>query len=221
MPESTTDQQLDHSLRSRILDAARGLFLDHGYSKVTTTEIAESVGISKKTLYKEFETKEDILRACVIPRMKESAKLLDAILADRAMPFPEKLKSVMSIVGFQQQRATPVLMRDLSVHAPELWREIQEYKQARFRKFGQLLDEGIRRGAFRADIPREVILRTYTSAAENLMTPQSLGELPCTGQEVFQGLVTILFEGILREDVRKEFAPKKTVRKSSKKRTKN
>src|ERR1700733_10404471 len=95
---------IDQSFRSRIVDAARELFFDHGYSKVSTSEIAEAIGISKKTLYKEFETKEDILRACVIPRLLESAVRVDSILADRVMPFPEKLKSIMSIVGFQPQR---------------------------------------------------------------------------------------------------------------------
>jgi TetR/AcrR family transcriptional regulator, cholesterol catabolism regulator len=201
-------------LRSRIVSAARELFLEHGYSKVSTNEIADALGISKKTLYREFETKEEILRACVVPRLKETSKLIDGILADRVMPFPEKLKAIMSTIGFQQQRVTPVLLRDVSVHAPELWHEIQEHKQVRFRKFGELLEEGIKRGVFRSDIPKEIILRTYTSAAENLLTPQSLGELPCTAHEVFQNLVTILFEGILEPDARKKIKIARSPRKS-------
>src|ERR1700733_3514229 len=139
---------IDQSLRSRIVDAARELFYDHGYSKVSTSEIAEAVGISKKTLYKEFETKEDILRACVIPKLKESAKLIDSMIADRSMPFPEKMKEIMAVIGFQHQRVSPVLLKDVSIHAPELWREIVDHKQARFKKFGLLLEEGIEHGVF-------------------------------------------------------------------------
>ncbi|HEX5315583.1 MAG TPA: TetR/AcrR family transcriptional regulator [Candidatus Kapabacteria bacterium] len=201
---SATITQPDHDLRSRIVDAARVLFFDHGYSKISASEIAQAVGISKKTLYREFETKEDILRAVVLPKLKESSKQIDSILADRSMPFLDKLKAVMSMIGFQHQRVSPVLSRDVFVHAPEVWQEIHEVKQARFRKFGTLIEEGIKRGVFRSDVPAEVILRSYTAAVESLMVPQTLGELPCTAQEAFQSLIKILFEGILEDDSRKK-----------------
>ena len=58
----------ESTLRQRIIDQARVLFHEHGYSKVSASEIAQALGISKKTLYKEFETKEDILKAVVIPK---------------------------------------------------------------------------------------------------------------------------------------------------------
>ncbi len=208
MHPDTTIVKPTADLSSRIVDAARELFHEHGYSKVSATEIAQALGISKKTLYKEFETKEDILRAVILPKLKESSERIDAVLANKAMPFLDKLKEVMSMIGFQHQRVSPVLSRDVFIHAPEVWQEIYEVKQARFRKFGTLLEEGIKHGVFRSDVPAEVILRSYTAAVENLMAPQTLGELPCTAQVAFQSLITILFEGILETDTRKK-APKR------------
>jgi AcrR family transcriptional regulator len=202
-------------LRSRIVDAARELFHEHGYSKVSATEIAEAIGISKKTLYKEFVTKEDILRAVILPKLKESSERIDSILANKAMPFLDKLKEVMSMIGYQHQRVSPVLSRDVFIHAPQVWQEIHEVKQARFRKFGTLLEEGIKHGVFRSDVPAEVILRSYTAAVENLMAPQTLGELPCTAQVAFQSLIKILFEGILETDARKKLPKRKTLLKKN------
>ena len=192
-PDSTIVKPIT-DLRSRIVDAARELFHEHGYSKVSATEIAQAIGISKKTLYKEFETKEDILRAVILPKLKESSERIDSVLANKGMPFLDKLKEVMSMIGFQHQRVSPVLSRDVFIHAPQVWQEIHEVKQARFRKFGTLLEEGIKHGVFRSDVPAEVILRSYTAAVENLMAPQTLGELPCTAQVAFQSLIKILFE---------------------------
>ncbi len=206
--EETNAIEQDQTLRGRIIDAARELFLEHGYSKVSASEIAQAIGISKKTLYKEFETKEDILRAVVLPKLTESAKQIDTILADQAMPFLDKLKAVMTMIGFQHQRVSPILLRDVFIHAPEVWSEIHEFKQKRFRKFGILLEEGIERGVFRSDVPAEVILRSYTAAVENLMIPQTLGELPCTAQVAFQSLIKILFEGILEPHARKQIRNK-------------
>ena len=198
----------EQSLHSRIVDAARELFLEHGYSKVSASEIAGAVGISKKTLYREFATKEDILRAVVLPKLKESTKRMNAIITDRALPFPEKLQLVLNIMGTQQQRVTQVFIRDISVHAPAVWGEIREHKQARLKKFETLLEEGIERGFFRSDIPRKVIVRMHTAAVEALTTPQALGELPCTSQEVFRNIVTVMFEGILCDGKRKSFTRK-------------
>lgn len=202
MSVSTPSGPAPNPLRNRIVDAARDLFHEHGYSKVSASEIAQALGISKKTLYREFETKEDILRAVVLPKLKESSDRIDAILADRSMPFLDKLKEVMSMIGFSHQRVSPVLSRDVFVHAPEVWQEIHEVKQARFRKFGTLLEEGISKGVFRKDVPAEVILRSYTAAVENIMAPQTLSELPCNSQVAFQSLITILFEGILETEAR-------------------
>ncbi len=206
MSPATTASHTEQDLRARIVEAARELFLERGYSHVSTTEIAEAIGISKKTLYREFETKEDILRAVVIPKLKESTKRIDALLADKLMAFPEKVQAVLAIIGAQHQRVTPVFLRDVTMHAPDVWREIQEHKRARLKKFEAVLSQGIALGYFRSDIPSEVIVRMHTAAVEALTTPQALGELPCTSQEIFQDIISVLFEGILREGKRKIFA---------------
>ena len=206
MSPAGTTHPSDNELRSRIVDAARALFLERGYSTVSTSEIAEAIGISKKTLYKEFETKEEILRAVVIPKLKESSKRIDALVADETMAFPEKVKAVLDILGAQHQRASPVLTRDVTVHAPEVYKEIVEHKRARLKKFDAVLKQGIDLGYFRSDIPHEIVVRMHTASIEALMTPQALGELPCTAHEIFQNIVRVLFEGILCEGKRKSFS---------------
>src|SRR3954471_11410327 len=166
-------EELEQSpgLRRRIADAARELFLVHGYSKVSTIEIANSIGISKKTLYKEFESKEQILEAVILPKLTESSRVVDAILTNAEMPFLDKLKEIMSTIGFQHQKISQVLMRDVFIHAPAVWEEIQKFRKKRYEKFGELLQEGIDKKFFRSDIKPEVITKLYTTAVDNMMLP--------------------------------------------------
>jgi AcrR family transcriptional regulator len=49
--------------RDRILDASQALFNDKGPDRVTTAEIARSVGINEGNLYYHFKTKEALLQA--------------------------------------------------------------------------------------------------------------------------------------------------------------
>jgi len=47
----------DAEVRNRILTEARGLFFRYGFSRVTMDEAAETLGMSKKTLYRHFPSK--------------------------------------------------------------------------------------------------------------------------------------------------------------------
>jgi AcrR family transcriptional regulator len=49
--------------RNRLLDAANHLFIEHGVSSTTISEICDEAGIAKGTFYLYFKDKEDILRA--------------------------------------------------------------------------------------------------------------------------------------------------------------
>jgi AcrR family transcriptional regulator len=187
------------------VDQARLLFNEHGYSKVSASEIAQALGISKKTLYKEFETKEDILRAVIRPKLEASAAELSAILGDASLTYIECLSAVMTMIGMQYQKVSHVLVRDVFAHAPSVWQEITKYREWRFAQFAELLKQGAREGVFREEINVHVVLALYQSAVDAMMNPTTLMEMPCTPRETFQMVLTILLEGILREDARTEF----------------
>ena len=55
----------DEETRQRILRVAMTFFLAHGFSRVTMDEIARELGMSKKTLYQHFESKESLMLAGV------------------------------------------------------------------------------------------------------------------------------------------------------------
>ncbi len=50
-----------HLLRQQLSDTATGLFLERGFDNVRVTEIAEACGVSEKTVYNYFPTKESLI----------------------------------------------------------------------------------------------------------------------------------------------------------------
>lgn len=52
--------------RAAILDAATGLFLEFGYDRTSLARVAESAGVSKATLFKQFPTKAELFEATVL-----------------------------------------------------------------------------------------------------------------------------------------------------------
>lgn len=192
-------------LRQRIVAASREKFCALGYSKVAMSEIAAELGISKKTVYREFETKEDLLRAVIFPKIKKTSEEVDAVLANKSLSFLEKLTFVMSIIVRQHRTAPQILMRDIYTHMPEVWEEIQVYKKKRSHRFEELLKQGAKEGVFRTDVDPDLMAKFYSTIVENLITPSALAEMPYTSKEIYIALITVLFEGMLTTSTRKSF----------------
>jgi AcrR family transcriptional regulator len=74
--------------RKRLLDAAQVLFRERGLD-VGVAEIAQRAGIGRGTLFRNFPTKQDLIAAIVIERMREATEygrtLLDAPDAGEAL----------------------------------------------------------------------------------------------------------------------------------------
>ena len=66
--------------RQRMLDTAKRLFIENGYSRTTMEEIAEQAGFGVATLYNYFKTKEGMFAAMAHDDMSELRALGEATL---------------------------------------------------------------------------------------------------------------------------------------------
>lgn len=63
-------------VRDRVLNAALELFAEHGVSGTSLQMIADRVGVAKASVYYQFHTKEDIVRALMNPVFEDIARLV-------------------------------------------------------------------------------------------------------------------------------------------------
>src|SRR3954447_18500638 len=77
MDQATNIRERQKELtRDVIAEAARALFLERGFDAVTVSEIARAAGVSQKTVFNHFPTKEDLFYS----RMESfEEELLEAI----------------------------------------------------------------------------------------------------------------------------------------------
>jgi AcrR family transcriptional regulator len=76
--------------RKRILDAAYRLFRRRGYSRVSMDEIAAATGVTKRTLYYHFESKDQLL-AHVLEAQHQLALAAFKTFGDRLSGSPEAI----------------------------------------------------------------------------------------------------------------------------------
>ncbi|HUI29650.1 MAG TPA: TetR/AcrR family transcriptional regulator [Candidatus Acidoferrales bacterium] len=200
--------------RERIIAKAEEMFLEHGYSRVTMEEIASSLGMSKKTLYKFFPNKEAILRELVSQRQCEFTERIDEIWQQADIDFVGKLRKTLDFFAERTSRVNR--FHDLQKQIPDLWKEICAFKNEKgTEKIRQLLSIGFESGIIRNDLGRDIIILLYTNAVESMMNPELLSELPYSGPQIFEAISKIVFEGILSEEGRKKYVSYGTDEKQS------
>jgi len=196
----------DEAVRKRILHSATALFLCSGFIRVTADEIAGSLGISKATLYRQFASKDDILRGVVRAFMDETLGRVEAILAAREDGLVERLAKLFAFLSGQMTVLGPFLVRDMRRHAPDLWAEVEDFRREKIlNNVSRLLEDGVREGVFRRDLDRELTLQFFMTLVQEHVNPEALDRAGRSARNVFDGLIRVFFGGILTDGARREF----------------
>ena len=193
-------------MRERILEIAREKFFQFGFTRVTVDEIAHDLGVSKKTLYRHFPSKEALLREIMKQTTGEIEAGIDRILNDRNSDFVEKLRGIWAWLASRLSKIGPAFQQDLQRHAPEVWKEVdQRRNQAIRRRFGTLFQKGVHSKAIRRDINAELLVLIYLTLVQRIINPETLSQLPLSMSQAFETIISVMFEGILTDRARRRF----------------
>jgi AcrR family transcriptional regulator len=196
----------DKEIKERILAKAEEMFLQYGYLKVRMEEIATGLGISKKTLYKFFPSKENLIREIVLSRQCTVENHINEIWGDESLDFVAKLKFMMDYLGQQSSRARGPLMDDMRKCIPDVWNEIHDFKKIKsLEKAKGLFELGVKNGSFRSDIGQDIVILMFRFATEGILDPEILSQIPYTGPQAIETIFKVLFEGIFTEEGRAKY----------------
>src|SRR5258706_12478852 len=105
----------------RIVTAAREHFFAHGLRSVTMDDLAAELGMSKKTLYAEFPSKTDLLRAVVLDKINNVEADLEHIMVQRSANALAALQQLLACMQRHTEEIQPPFVRDIRREAPELF----------------------------------------------------------------------------------------------------
>lgn len=93
MAETNKKRMKKEERETHILEAARKVFIEKGFSGATTLEIAQKAEISEVTLFRYFPSKQEIFMQAVEPVLTQS--LEEAILSANGLSSKEKLITIL------------------------------------------------------------------------------------------------------------------------------
>ena len=148
-------------MKNKIIIRATELFLSLGFKSVTMDDLAQSMGISKKTIYQFFKNKDQLIRSCTRSIQTKLVEEFNEIRKNAGNPIIELFqvkKEVMKILG--NTETAPQFQ--LQKFYPEIYKEL---KDREFELVGKNLQEslerGINSGYFRKEINIDFIMRIY------------------------------------------------------------
>ena len=194
----------EKSLRERIIAHAGPMFFEQGFSRITTEELSRQLGISKKTLYREFDRKEEIVRAAVRRRLASAGEEFNLIFDDDSKNILERLGSQMKVASRMLQSLSRPFLADLSRYVPDLWEEIQEFRRRRvFDRLEGMFRQGQEEGLINPQVNPKLLRMIIVTIAENLLVPGTLAENDLSPQETIEHIGMLIGGGILTESGRR------------------
>ena len=190
--------------RQRIVDAARAHFFSHGFRSVTMDDLAEELGISKKTLYAHFPGKIDLLEAVLAAKFAGVEATLKEVTRANPHDFPATLHALLAGTQRELDEIKPPFVRDMRQKAPQVFKVIERRRAGLIhRYFGKLFVEGQRAGMVRKDVPARLIIEILLAMVQAIMNPAKMEELGLMPKEGFAGILKIVLEGALTPKGRK------------------
>ena len=190
----------ENSIAQRIITAARRHFFAHGFRGVTMDDLAEELGMSKKTLYGSFPSKLDLLRAVLLDKFRSVEADLDRIMTSASKDVLGALHQLLTCMQQHTEEIQPPFVRDIRRETPEMFQLVQSRRRDLIQRyFGQIFEDGRRAGILRKDVSTRLMIEILVGATEAIMNPPKMAELGLTPTTGYMNIMTVIFEGLLTD----------------------
>ena len=145
----------------KILSTCAEMFLTLGFKSVTMDDIAQQLGISKKTLYTHFPNKQMLVKKCVFHFFDYVTGEISKISTRASNPIEELYEIKMFMMRqIKNEKISPQFQ--LKKFYPEIFNQLQE-KQMEFMvaRMSKSLEKGVALGLFRHNLNIPFISRLY------------------------------------------------------------
>lgn len=170
-----------------ILNKAAEVFLRYGIRSVSMDDLCRELGMSKKTLYQYFETKDDLIYRVLEQHCCEemgNIRRLRDVARDAIEEF--LLIGQMNVETIRQ--ASPRLMYDLQKYHAEVWnRMLCTEAKLHLEMLTANLEWGISQGLYRAEIPIDIVARLFFAQSTGMLEERLF---PADFERLEQALVT-------------------------------
>ena len=182
------------NIQQDILNATLVLFNDRGLD-FTMNDIAKSMHIAKKTIYRFFSSKEELLIALLDYGFENIQKEKQKILSSNDS-IAKRLEQAMIAMPKQYAKIDFRMLVSLRDVYPEAYVRLNEHLENDWEPIIKLINEGIRKKEIRK-INTFILRQIVTATFEQLLSTDQLQERNLTYAKALKEMMNIIMKGIV------------------------
>ncbi|EAR16345.1 MULTISPECIES: TetR/AcrR family transcriptional regulator [Robiginitalea] len=155
-------------MKEQIIDTACEMFLQLGFKSVTMDDLAERLGISKKTIYLHFKNKTELIHECTC-NLFEKISLGITCITDQGLNPIEELYEIkkFALTHLKDEKSSP--QYQLRKYYPRIFESLNEQKFAMMKECVlKNINRGMAMGIYRANLDPGFVARIYFAGVTSL-----------------------------------------------------
>lgn len=188
--------------RELIAGYVLGKIINAGYQKIILDEITADLAISKKTIYREFSAKEELLNFVFLGELTKAYKKLVMLVQEKSSMFNkvEKLADLVAsyIILFNEES-----LQKLKKEFPDIWKKIVSFRMSKILPLINLIINHSKKHKIINNISNELIIKLFNNSLTTATDKSFLIHNNLTQESVFKTIFNILLNGMLTKKGKK------------------
>ena len=152
-----------------LLERSSVVFMKYGLKSVTMDDLCREIGVSKKTIYKYFEDKNDLVLTIIRFKVDMDKEACHAF-TNSALNAIDELVNISRFVIEQFSNMNPSVFLDLRKHYPEAWKHMHDHKwEFVLNNIRENIIRGKKENLYRENLNPDIISRYYVAGMDSMM----------------------------------------------------
>lgn len=144
--------EIQMATKSKILKGAEELIFKYGIKNITMDDIARHLSMSKKTIYKYYKEKDEIVHSLMLLSIEDDKCRFKKIY-DTSENVVEEVFDLMIEMRDVFSKINPIVFHELNKYYPQTWKEFQTFKSSFIQEMiERSLEKGQKDGHIRKEI---------------------------------------------------------------------
>lgn len=191
--------------KDAILERSSEVFFKFGLSKISMDELADQIGISKKTIYNNFGSKENLMEEIIHSSLNNLLNDISRVFADEEMNVIDKIQIVLKLVFMHYEKIETPIRVDINAARLMLSPDficLQNRVKETIGTFGKLCQD---QGILKKEVNLDMLPYVFLSSLQGINTWIKPDDLSFNKMDLLKYTINLLLESILTPSAMDEY----------------
>jgi AcrR family transcriptional regulator len=184
-------------MREKVISAFMELTPVKGFYNVSVDELADKAGISKRTIYRYFRSKDEIIEAVIDCFMENMSREIEKIIETNKTPDEIFAQILDNFYRMGRPIINNMVFQDLRQHYPNYWKKIDEFRMKKAEKLIEVFIDSANKDYTR-EINPKVVTAAVLASIHAVLNPEFILSNGLSFNEAIEQLLEFFKHGFIR-----------------------